>query len=258
MRIKKPAKALIIAIVVILVVLGTVTLNYLNKQDKTANFTPQPPTTNGQAKTLVVLGSSTAKANNLSSDLPGDNPDYSFAAGTKIDSLYLCLKRQDKSLAAVNLAESGANSDSVLQKQVPQAISHQPEFVVIDIMADILEDSTPDNLKRNLNTIIGKIKNENTIILIGSYPNLPFFRSASYPSCQEDGLGIGIDRLTTTKVQDFNQMLRQFANDNNLIFVDLYRVLAISDISDYDCLHPNIAGQKKLAKAWIDALEKRR
>lgn len=258
MKTKNWKGVLIIAIIAILVILGIAIFNRLGQPNEKANLSPQPPTTNGQTKTLVALGASTTKANNLSTDLPGDNPDYSFATGAKIDSLYLHLKSKENNLTAINLAESGANSSDVLQKQAPKAASYQPEFVIIDIMADILENSTPDNLKKNLTAIVGEVKNEKAIILIGSYPNFPLFRNAPYPSCKEDKLKVGIDNLSTEKVQGFNQMLRQFAADNNLIFVDLYPVLDSEDVSDYDCLHPNIEGQKKLAKAWIESLEKGR
>ncbi len=247
---------LIIATVAILAVVGVVTFSKFSEQEGRVGITPQSTKTNGQERKFVALGASTTKANNLSSSLSGDNPEYSFATGTKIDSLYLYLKNKGESLTAVNLAESGANSKSVLQKQLPDAVSYHPKYVTIDMMSDILEDSSPDNLKRNLKEIVNRVRDKDIIILISSYPNFPLLRTAAYSACKEDKLQVGFDKLTAEKIQLFNQALREFAQENNLIFVNLYDVLEPSDVSDYDCVHPNIEGQKKLAKAWIEALEK--
>jgi lysophospholipase L1-like esterase len=243
----KGFSGVLMVVVAVLAILGVVVFSQLSKRGGEVGITPE--------KKFVALGASTTKANNLSSSQTGDNPEYSFATGTKIDSLYLYLKNKGESLTAVNLAESGANSRSVLQKQLPNAISYHPKYVTIDMITDILEDSSPVNLKRNLAEIVNQVKGEDVTILIGSYPNFPLLRTASYPACKEDKLGVGFDRLTPEKIQSFNQALQEFAQENDLIFVDLYNVLTPSDVSDYDCVHPNIEGQKKLAKAWIEVLK---
>ena len=209
-----------------------------------------------ESQVLVALGSSTTKANNLSSNLKGDNPEYSFATGTKINSLFLHLKQQRDNFIAVNLAESGATSYDVLQKQVPQAISYQPAIITIDIMADILSTATPTAFKTNLKKIVDEIKDQNTTILIASYPNFSLLRTALHSACQEDTLGVGVDQLSTEKIRSYNQIIQELASEQNLIFVDLYNTLSPDDVSNYDCIHPNIEGQQKLAEAWILALEK--
>jgi lysophospholipase L1-like esterase len=261
MKTKGFSKILIIVIIAVLIVLGVIVFKQMSEKNGRTGIISQPLTAikkNSQERKFVALGASTTKANNLSQIFIGDNPEYSFATGTKIESLYLYLKEKGENLTAVNLAESGANSKSVLQKQVPNAITYYPKYITIDIMADILEDSSPANLKRNLQEIISKIKGEETIILISSYPNFPLLRSASYSACKEDKLQVGFDKLTPEKIQSFNQALQEMASENDLIFVDLYSILTPSDVSDYDCVHPNIEGQKKLAKAWIKALEEGR
>lgn len=239
----------IAVIVAILAVLGVIAFcQYTKLQSITKS--------DGQERNFVALGSSITKANNLSSKLTGDHPEYSFATGTKINSLFSFLKGQGENLTAVNLAESGADSDDVLHKQVPNAVSYHPKYVTIDMTTDILKDVTPINLERNLTEIVKMFESDDAIILIGSYPNIPLLRSASYPACIEDKLRVGFDKLTSEEIRTFNQMISDFASENNLIFVDLYSVLSPSDVSDYDCVHPNIEGQEKLAEAWIEALEK--
>lgn len=204
---------------------------------------------------FVVLGASLAKANNLSSGLVGDHPEYSFASGSKIESLFSYLKSKGENLTAANLAESGVNSQNILQKQVPNAIDFHPKYLIVDIAADILENNSPDQLKNNLAEITARVKDKDTIVLFGSYFNLPKMRAAPYPACKEDKLRVGFDKLTQEKILIFNRAIEEAALKNGAIFVDIYNVLGPEDVSDYDCVHPNINGQKKLAQAWIGALE---
>lgn len=251
---------LVVIFLVIITVVAIILFKISDKgKDKIAlpNFIRSKMNT-AQEEKFIAIGASIAKANNLSLSLIGDNPDYSFATGTKIESIFLYLTNQGKNLTPINLAESGANSQSVLEKQVPNVITYQPQYVTIDATSDILENATPTELIKNLSKIITKIKTEDTIILIGSYPNFPKAREAQYPACKEDKLQVGFDKLTQDKILSFNQALKNFANQNNLVYVDIYNVLEPSDISDYDCIHPNIEGQKKLAKVWIEALKERR
>lgn len=207
---------------------------------------------------LVALGASTTKANNLSSNLVGDHSEYSFATGTKVDSLYLYLKGKGEKISPNNLAESGANSQQVLSRQVPNALSFHPKYVIIDIMADIFEEEKPTTFKQNLIAIVSQIKNPGNTVLIGTYPNLVSMRQAAYPSCSEDKLRLGINQITQEKLKLFNQSIAEVAKAYDLILVDNFTTLGPGEVSDYDCLHPNIEGQKKLAQAWISALIKGR
>lgn len=209
-----------------------------------------------QERNLVAIGASFTKANNLSSKMVGDNPEYSFATGTKIESLYLYLKKNGEDVNPKNLAESGADSQKVLSQQVPNAISFQPKYVLIDVMADIFEEERPIKFKKNLTEITKQLKNQDTTILISTYPNLVLMRKAGLPSCTEDKLGLGIDKVTEEKLKLFNEAIQQVAGENSLILVDNFTTLGPGDVSDYDCLHPNIEGQKKLAQTWISVLKK--
>jgi len=210
-----------------------------------------------QERKFVALGASFTKANNLSSNLIGDNPEYSFATGTKINSLFLHLNTKGENLIAINLAESGANSKSVLQKQVPNAISYNPKYVVVDIMADIFEEEKPEGFRQNLIEIVKQVKNKNNTVLIGTYPNLLLMRKAAFESCLTDKLGLEVDKITDGKLKLFNQTIEEIAKEYDLILVDNFNTLTSQEISNYDCLHPNIEGQKKLAQTWIEALEKK-
>lgn len=208
----------------------------------------------GEGRKFVALGASITKGNNLSSKLIGDHPEYSFSTGTKIQSLYLFLKNGEEGLTAVNLAESGADSRKVLEQQVLNAISFRPKYVTVADLADILTESSPERFKKNLAEIVTKVKGEDTLVLVGSYPNFPKMRSASYTACKEDKLRLGVNKLTEEKILIFNRAIGEVAREKGIIFVDIYDVLGPEDVSDYDCLHPNISGQEKLAKRWIEIL----
>ncbi len=60
--------------------------------------------------------------------------------------------------------------------------------------------------------------------------------------------------FTDQKIKEFNAATTEVARQNDLILVDLYKVLSSEETSDYDCLHPNIAGQEKIAQEFIENL----
>lgn len=153
------------------------------------------------------------------------------------------------------MAESGVNSKTVLERQVPNATSYHPKYAILDIVADIFEETTAEEFKKNMTAIVKELKKDDAIILITTYPNLWEMRAASYPACRFDKLQIGINKATVSRLQVFNQAIKEIATENNLILVDFYKVLGPGEVSDYDCLHPNIAGQEKLAEKLIMSLE---
>lgn len=243
-----------VVIIIILAALALVGgLVIISKTKENSKETPS-----SQTRNLVAIGASFTRANNLSSNLVGDHPDYSFATGTKIESVYLFLKSKGEDITPRNLAESGADSAKVLVQQVPNAVSFQPKYVLIDIVADLFFEETPTKFKQNLTEIVKQLKKPNTTILISTYPNLLAMRKAGFASCSQDKVGIGVERVTEEKIKLFNQAISEVASEKGLILVDNFNTLGSSDVSDYDCLHPNIKGQEKLAKSWIEAFEKGR
>ncbi len=208
-----------------------------------------------EERKLVALGDSFTKANNPSSDLVGDHEEFSFSTGTEINSLYLYLKSEGENITPVNLAESGATSGSILESQVPNVAGFHPKYVTLLAGgADILEGVSVGEYEQNLQEIIGEIESDDTTILIATNPNVAMMRTASYPSCNEDTLGLNVERITEEKLQSFNQVVKDIATQHGLVLVDLYDTLGPSDVSDYDCLHPNMGGQEKVAQAFIEAL----
>ncbi len=216
---------------------------------------PQKETkTNELNEVFVALGSSLNKANNLSSEKQGDNEEYSFSTGTKIPSIYEFLKKENNTLTAVNLASSGATLNDVLRQQLPKALNLNPKYIALDPGADLVTKKSVTDFKRDLSEIIQKI-NPQSIIFIFTYPNFVKMRTASYASCQENKLNVDLKNLTADNISVFNQAIKETTADKkNVILLDIYDLLGKEEVSDYDCLHINITGQKKIAEGFMKIL----
>lgn len=245
-------------IIIALVAWGVFTPNNKKGPGESGENPGSQTSTTQEQKNLVALGSSISKANNLSASKSGDNEAYSFSTGAKIESFYLYLKSQGENINPVDLASSGASTNDILTKQAPNALSYHPAYVTIDPGADILSNISVADYRRNLNEIIAKINKEGARVLIATYPDFPSMRSASFSACKENKLGLRLDLLTAERIKSLNQAIKEVAAQNNLYLVDLYPVLGPNEVSDYDCLHPNLEGQKKIAQAFIAVFKKSR
>ncbi|MDD3083497.1 MAG: GDSL-type esterase/lipase family protein [Candidatus ainarchaeum sp.] len=208
-------------------------------------------------KKIVALGDSITKANNLSPNLVGDHEEYSFSTGNKIESLFVYLRSKGENILAFNLAESGATSENILEHQVKNVFEYNPKYITITVGGgDILENVSVQAFKSNMIGIINQIKNKENIVLIATLQNIHLMQTANFDSCKEDILKINIENITNEKIIEFNEAIKELAEEMDLILVDLYNVLGPEDVSDYDCLHLNINGQEKVAKEFINAINK--
>ena len=76
------------------------------------------------------------------------------------------------------------------------------------------------------------------------------------PACQKHLTNALIEAAKQAMIEKYNQAIKDVADKNGFILVDLHNVLDSGDISTHDCLHLNESGQTKLAKAFYDALNK--
>lgn len=204
---------------------------------------------------LVALGSSFSRASNLSTNMQGENNDYSFSTGTKISSIYLFLKSKAKSLTATNLAHPGANMQDILERQLPEALGLNPKYVTLDPAGDLVSKNSISEYKENLTQIIDKI-NPQTTIMIFTYPNFIKMRTASFASCGENKVGVKLENLSEKNILAFNQAMKDAVKGKtNIVLVDAYNLFGPEDIGDYDCLHVNLGAQEKIAKEFIKALQ---
>lgn len=214
---------------------------------------------NGQPEEkLVALGSSLSRASNLSSDMQGENNNYNFSTGTKINSVNTYLKSQGRNITVTNLAHPGADMQDILERQLPEALRLNPKYITIDPASDLVGKNSITNYKNSLDQILGKI-NPEAVVMIFTYPNFIFMRSANYSSCRENKVGVNLENLSQENILLFNQAIKNVVGDRkNIILVDIYNLLGPKDVSDYDCLHINLGGQKKIAAEFIRILELQR
>ncbi len=243
-------------IVVMLAVGGVIAFNRIPKKgsDEGATYQKSAPQGEPEAK-LVALGSSFSRATNLSTSMQGENNDYSFSTGTKISSLYVYLKGKEKGLTATNLAHPGASMQDILERQLPEAIRLHPKYVTIDPASDLVSKNSLSEYKKNLIQIVDGF-NSQTTIMIFTYPNFLFMRSANYPSCQENKVGVKLENLSDENILAFNHAMKETLNNrSNVMIIDIYDLFGPGDVSDYDCLHTNLGAQEKVAKEFIKALQ---
>ncbi|MDD5627121.1 MAG: SGNH/GDSL hydrolase family protein [Patescibacteria group bacterium] len=209
-----------------------------------------------QERKFVALGDSMTKANNLSSALQGDHEEYSFSTGAQINSAYQYLKEKGENLTAVNLASSGATSKDILAKQVPNASSYHPRYITLLTGGpDLGSNVSLAVFKNNLRQIVSQLKKEDIMILLATIPNINQMRKGGGPACQTNKIGLRLENFTPQNLEAWNQTIKDVAEEYNCTLIDLYPILNQNDVSDYDCLHPNLQGQEKIAKEFIKSLQ---
>jgi len=204
---------------------------------------------------IVALGSSLSRASNLSTEMQGENSDYSFSTGTKMQSVYLFLKASEKDLVASNLASPGAEMRDILERQLPEALRLNPKYLTLDPGADVVSRNSVPEYREGLTQILDRI-NPKTEVMIFTYPNFVEMRSANFPSCRENKVGVELENLSEKNIQLFNTVIKEVVEGReNVLLVDIYDLFGQGEISDYDCLHVNLAAQRKLANEFIRRLK---
>lgn len=208
----------------------------------------------GSIYVLVALGDSITNASSPSYSMPGDNRSYSFSTGTNIGSVYNHLINSGLSTSPHNLAVSGAKSADMLSGQVPTAINLNPNYLTILIggndMLSLLSGQpvTPAQFQSNLSAAASQIQAPGRRVLIGTIPNYGVMWQAGYPACASYPYD---PALVSWAISQYNSIISGVASTYGFTLVDLYPYLGTGDVSDYDCLHPNLSGQQKIANRFI-------
>jgi len=215
------------------------------------------PDTSGETSSeiyLIALGDSITRANGLSASMTGDNPSYSFATGASISSLYLSLKYSGVITNSANIAVSGAKSSDVLASQVPKVAGYNPKYISLLVGGnDILNYWAPSTFQGYLTQIAAGIKKDGRTVLIGTIPNYVEMKRANLAAC-EPHLNEVEEAALAWALNQYNSIISSTASQNDFKLVDLYPYLGQGDISDADCIHPNISGQQKIANQFKSAL----
>lgn len=251
-------KGIIILIIVLLIVTLAVIIGiYYFRSDSTkAPISTTSTTPTPQKKiTIVALGDSLTKAANLSSELVGDYPEYSYSCGDKIESLSKLMQKDGFEARCVNLASSGATSEEVLNQQVPPAKDYHSDLVVMTVGGnDAMGQIISEIFKSNLDEILKSFPDSE--IIVGNIPNISEFRMAGYPTCSTPLTQYKeVESLAPVYIMGFNLMIKEVSKLNNAKTVDLFNLLNRNDVSNYDCLHFSVSGQEKTAQAFFEAVK---
>lgn len=146
-------------------------------------------------------------------------------------------------------AKSGATTEDLLEKQLPQVKNQKANLITIFIGTnDLHQLSTPEKFKRNYQQIIDRLKGQDKIVLL----NLPYLGSPKliYPP---------YDLLIDQRTQQFNQVIAKLAQENNLQYIDLYtptREAFKTNLTVYseDQFHPSEKGHQIWAEIIADNL----
>lgn len=183
----------------------------------------------------------------------------SFTAGNGCDprSRWSDLVADDLRLASptlkyVNLARDGADSEQIL-KQVPEAISHQPDLVTLVCGAnDVILSLRPDieSFSARLELMLDRLKNgiAGVRILTATYPE----------STQIEGVGPRTEDRIRAGMVGLNQAIRSVSASRGVYCLDVIDHPGIRDPGNYetDRLHPSSAGHIHAAKEFRKALDR--
>ena len=154
----------------------------------------------------------------------------------------------------VNRGISGQTTPQMLVRFRPDVVNLKPKTVVILAgINDIAGNTGPmtiDNIAENIISMADIAKsNKISVIICSTLPAIDFPWSP--------GLNPG------PKVIKLNSILKKYATENGIIYVDYYSAMADENgglkVPDYtsadDLVHPNLAGYKVMEKLILNALK---
>lgn len=208
---------------------------------------------------LVALGDGFTLGYNLSAEDQGANEKHSFATGANLKSVYQYLKEKEPELLVINLAQPLASTLDLARVQLPLVGQYHARYITIFTgIIDLHQEAKPEELESALKGVILKLRADypQATIIIATLPNLSLQVNRNDFSCQGQNniLNINWGAFTAERIQGMNARIKKVALEYQAVVVDLYPTLGVQDYSEYDCLHPNIAGQEKIARAFVRAL----
>lgn len=229
-------------------------------QDTSPDHLPFSNSDGAQDGYLVALGDGFTTAYNISHDAQGNNAEFSYATGTALESVTQYLNNQGADVEAINLAKSLTSAIDVYKYQVPLVSEYNPAYITLLVgITDIEQEATAAEFESMLRKIVLELRNQNpqATIMIATIPNLSINALRVDLPCLEEKnvLDLNFGLFRPEKIDALNKVIKEIALEYNAILVDLSQTLGVNDYNDYDCLHPNISGQQKIARAFIRALQ---
>jgi lysophospholipase L1-like esterase len=190
-------------------------------------------------KTYVAIGDSITAGSN--SNFYSIKSDDNFAN-------YLA---KDLNMNLNNLAFPGSTSYDAL-KQINN-VNKRVSLITILIGAnDALKGINQSSFEQNINEIIKKAKQKADIVVLIGLPDISLLNSLS---CQPP-INI-IDQELIERFKTFDEILKEQARKNSIIFVELFYITYNDNDIGIDCFHPGKQGHEKIKNAILDALERR-
>ena len=110
------------------------------------------------------------------------------------------------------------------------------------------EDNTevkPDDFKKNLNTLLNKAHKYTKRVLFVGLTKVDESKTAPIPWIKDL-------YYTNKNIQQYNKILKDFCQDNNTLFINMFDLLNKKDL--IDGLHPNSKGHQKMFERVKDFL----
>ncbi len=140
----------------------------------------------------------------------------------------------------INLAHPGDNSIDLIHNQLPQVLALKPDLVTLLIgVNDIHNLKSENEFRNNYWQIITTLKKTNAKIYVYTIPDLGSQKIVYFP----------YNLLMDWRTREFNNVIKKFAQDNQLNLVDLYSISKVDDFYSADQFHPGSAGYEQWAKA---------
>jgi lysophospholipase L1-like esterase len=145
---------------------------------------------------------------------------------------------QNSNVTLINLAVPGVGVEDVLDRQVPQAIEENPDYIILMIGTNDVHNKLPEPVFKNYySQILDQLTSTNAKI---SIINIPYIGSTNilYPPW---------DSIANSQIKKFNGDINDIAASKQLKVIDLYSQFESqfkdsSDLYSKDQFHPSDKG----------------
>ncbi len=138
-----------------------------------------------------------------------------------------------------NFSQSGARSDDVLTKQLPQALSAKPNLVTLFIgINDIHGLKSLTEFKNNYNQIVSALQKNGAKVYLLSIPYLGSDKIVLFP----------YNLIWAARTKQFNEAIKKAALEYRAVYIDLYPLTKSAQFYSADQFHPSDQGYKEWLK----------
>lgn len=152
--------------------------------------------------------------------------------------------REEDYVEIYNLSVSGGTTETILQRFERESKIRNADALIFqtggnDASFEISPDKprvSPEKFRKNLEKVIKKAKKIT--------PNIIFLDLKNCDESKTTPVSWINLSYTNANLQKYNQIMKEVAEKNKILFIDLFGLLNNDDF--YDGLHPNAAGHEKI------------